>query len=46
MIGLGGFLLTCGESIEVDESRIVGMGRCLEQSTTVNLHQGLHTPGV
>ena len=46
IVGLRALLLMGGESIEVDQPWIVGIGRRLELPTTMNLHQGLHAPGV
>ena len=44
-IGLGA-LLPCGERIEIDELRIVVIGFATEPSAAMNVHQGLHTPGI
>jgi hypothetical protein len=35
-----------GESIEVDQPWIVGVGRRLELPATMNTHQSLHAPSV
>jgi len=45
-IGLGALLLLCGERIEIDELRIVRIGIAVEPSAAMNVHQGLHTPGI
>jgi hypothetical protein len=39
------FLLS-SKRIEIDELRIVLMGIALESSAAMNVHQGLHTPGI
>jgi hypothetical protein len=43
---LGALLLLRGERIEIDELRIVVMGIAIEPSAAMNVHQGLHTPGI
>jgi len=35
-----------GERIEIDELRIVVMGIAMEPSAAMDVHQGLHTPGI
>ena len=41
-----GALLRCGERIEIDDLRIVLMGNAIGPSAAMNMHQGLHTPGI
>src|SRR6266481_3926327 len=45
-IGSGALLFAGGERIEVDEVRIVWMRIAIEVSAAMNVHQGLHTPGI
>src|SRR6266404_8208165 len=45
-IGSGTLLLPCGERIEIDELRVVRIGIAIELSAAMNVHQGLHTPGI
>src|SRR5947199_7934713 len=45
-IGSGALLFPCGERIEIDELRIVWMGIAVELSAAMDVHQGLHTPGI
>jgi hypothetical protein len=45
-ICLGALLLLCGERIEIDDLRIVLMGIAIGPSAAMNMHQGLHTPGI
>ena len=39
-------LLLCGERIEIDDLRIVLMWIAIGPSAAMNMHQGLHTPGI
>jgi hypothetical protein len=41
-----GALLLCGERIEIDELRIVLTGIASKPFAAMNVHQGLHTPGI
>src|SRR5258707_13617686 len=45
-IGSGTLLPACGERIEIDELRIGRIGIAIELSAAMNVHQGLHTPGI
>src|SRR5260370_17906031 len=45
-IGSGTLLPARGERIEIDELRIVRIGIAIELSAAMNVHQGLHTPGI
>ena len=45
-IGLGALLLPRGERIEIDQLRIVLFGIAMESSAAMNVHQGLHPPGI
>src|SRR5258708_30260591 len=45
-IGSGALLPARGQRVEIDELRIVPIGVALELSAAMNVHQGLHTPGI
>jgi hypothetical protein len=45
-IGLDILLLSCGERVEIDALRIVVREVTMNPSTAMNVHQGLHAPGV